>query len=229
MYPCGDHAITVELGAGIDIEVNRKVIAVADQIRRSRIRGVKDIIPAYCTVTVVYDIEKIDKAGQPTSYQSVCISIEKAISETVVGSVNGKKLLEVPVCYDPSLAPDIIAVAEMHGITTDELIGLHCGTIYHVYMTGFLPGFAYMGKIDDKIVTRRRSAPRTVVPAGSVGIAGEQTGVYPLDSPGGWQLIGQTPLTVFCADRERPCYFEAGDAVQFYPVSLDEFKKIKQP
>jgi inhibitor of KinA len=127
-----------------------------------------------------------------------------------------------------SLAPDIISLAETHELSVEEVISLHTAKIYRVYMIGFLPGFAYMGSVDEKLTTPRRMQPRTIVPAGSVGIAGEQTGIYPFDSPGGWQLIGQTPLQMFDATGATPCYLHPGDEVQFHAISIEEFKKAKK-
>ncbi len=229
IYPCGDHAVTIELGDTINAAVNEKVIALFGYLKEKQLTGVRDIIPAYHTVTIVYDIGVLRKQ-QPnaTSYHTMCTWLQDAMNAVKIAQASKTNLVRIPVCYDPSLAPDIESLSQQHNITVDGMINLHTGKNYRVYMIGFLPGFAYMGSVDEKIATPRRSQPRTLVPAGSVGIAGEQTGIYPLDSPGGWQLIGRTPVSLFAADKESPCYLQPGDEVQFYAISLTEYAKQKQ-
>lgn len=148
-----------------------------------------------------------------------------ALFETSISS-NPKHAdpVRIPVCYDSSLGPDLVSLANTHGLSAEEVIQIHTSRLYSVYMLGFLPGFAYMGTVDPRIQTPRRAAPRTQVPAGSVGIAGMQTGIYPLASPGGWQLIGRTPLPVFQPDASSPSLLQPGDHVQFYPITLQAFE-----
>ena len=134
-------------------------------------------------------------------------------------------MLRIPVCYHSSLAPDLHLLAVQLHLTTDELIRIHVATTYRVFMLGFLPGFAYMGPVDQRIVAPRHDRPRSAVPAGSVGIAGAQTGIYPMQSPGGWQLIGRTPLQLFTPHLLPPCLLQPGDEVVMYPISLDEFNQ----
>ncbi len=226
--PCGDHALTVQFGESISPEVHRHVINLYKHLSQLSGEGIRDIIPAYTTVTVVYDLAFFLKkyAGQPVS-EKLSRFIQEAIAEMQDAEIQTKRLVKVPVCYDASLAPDLFSLAEEKNITTEELIRLHTETIYKVYMLGFLPGFAYMGSVDAKIAAARKTDPRTKVPAGSVGIAGTQTGIYPFESPGGWQLIGQTPLPVFDAGKNSPCLFSPGDTVQFFPITLTEFKKMQ--
>lgn len=229
MYPCGDHALTIAWGNTIDISVNKSVIALFGVLQEANIRGVKDIIPAYNSITVVYDTALLKKDGKTkTVYEWMSRQVGKLIDSVEIGTDKKARLVSVPVCYDLSLAPDLASLAAEHQLTIEEVVKLHVGKIYRVYMIGFLPGFAYMGSVDNKIATPRKMNPRTTVPAGSVGIAGEQTGVYPFDSPGGWQLIGQTPLPMFSAKEEDPCLLQPGDDVQFYAVTLTEFEKIKK-
>lgn len=226
MYPCGDHAVTIELGEGVDGAVNRKGISLFTYLKKQSIKGVKDIIPAYHTVTIVYDTALLKKDIQaPTVYEWICEEIGKLINAFTPDVSATVRKLRIPVCYDLSVAPDLASLADLHKISVDEVIQLHTAINYRVYMIGFLPGFAYMGSVPEKIITPRKAKPRTVVPAGSVGIAGEQTGIYPFDSPGGWQLIGQTPVAMFDATKEEPCLLQPGDEVQFYPITLTEFQK----
>ena len=229
MYPCGDHALTIEWGNAIDISVNKSVIALFRVLQEANIKGVKDIIPAYNSVTIVYDTALLKKdCKTKTVYEWMSRQVGKLIDSVEIGTDKKARLVRVPVCYDLSLAPDLPSLAAEHQLTIEEVVKLHVGKIYRVYMIGFLPGFAYMGSVDDKIATPRKMNPRTTVPAGSVGIAGEQTGVYPFDSPGGWQLIGQTPLPMFSVKEEAPCLLQPGDDVRFYAVTLTEFEKIKK-
>lgn len=227
IYPCGDHAVTIELGDAIDLTVNEKVMALFGYVKAAQITGVQDVIPSYHTITLVYDITVLKKQSPASSvYEMMCGELQKAVNAYTATSYTVPRLVKIPVCYDLSLAPDLGSLAASHHLSVAEVIQLHTAKTYRVYMIGFLPGFAYMGSVDDKIITPRKEKPRTKVPAGSVGIAGRQTGIYPLDSPGGWQLIGQTPVQMFTIAKEEPCYLQPGDEVQFYPVSINEFKKL---
>ena len=229
IFPCGDHAVTIELGDKVDTAINQKVIGLFAYLKKQQIKGVKDIIPAYNTLTIVYDVALLKKqALNTTVYEMICEKIEKAIDSFTAYPPTIARLMRIPVCYDLSLAPDIKSLAALHKISIDEVIRLHTGKTYRVYMIGFLPGFAYMGTVDDKINTPRKPQPRTSVTAGSVGIAGAQTGIYPFDSPGGWQLIGQTPVQLFSVTKEEPCYLKPGDDIAFYSITITEFEKLKQ-
>jgi inhibitor of KinA len=135
--------------------------------------------------------------------------------------------IEIPVCYYPSLAPDLQSLADEKNLQVEEVIQLHTSRTYRVYMIGFLPGFAYMGKVDEHISMPRKTNPRTLVAEGSVGIAGEQTGIYPLDSPGGWNIIGQTPLRLFDAQKDELVLLRTGDSIKFFPIRLKEFLQMK--
>jgi inhibitor of KinA len=228
IYPCGDHAVTIELGDKIDASVNQKIIALFKFLKEQKFTGVKDIIPAYHTLTLVYDLASLKKNNSGNSvYEKMSQHLKNAFDKiSITGTTPGST--RIPVCYDLSLGPDISSLAELHQLSIDEVIKLHTAKTYRVYMIGFLPGFAYMGTVDEKINTPRKAQPRTLVPAGSVGIAGEQTGIYPFDSPGGWQLIGQTPVPMFDVNKDEPCYLQPGDEVQFYPVTIAEFEKLKK-
>lgn len=227
IYPCGDHAVTLELGDTISIPVNEKVITVFHYLQSRQIPGVKDIIPAYHTITLVYDLQYLKmKYPHENIFERVKKELENLVAAATKSSTSSREI-SIPVCYDVSVAPDLISLAEKSKLTIEEVIQLHSAASYRVYMIGFLPGFAYMGKVDEQIQAPRKAKPRTVVPAGSVGIAGEQTGIYPFHSPGGWQLIGQTPIQLFDTKKEMPCYLQPGDTVKFYSIDLTEFKKLQ--
>lgn len=227
LYPCGDHAITIQLGDHIDAGINNQVISLFTHLRSLQGEGIKDIIPSYHTVTVVYDLLFFKRRSPSASaYETVHDWLREEINNyALLPTVS--RLVRIPVCYDTSLVSDMDFIAGQHGLSAGEVIDLHVSRTYRVYLIGFLPGFAYMGSVDERIATPRRISPRVCVPAGSVGIAGEQTGIYPFDSPGGWQLLGQTPLPVFNADQSQPCLLQPGDEVRFYPITLAEFKQIK--
>lgn len=174
------------------------------------------------------EVKKQCRQGQ-TAFERIAKLLSRLAENLSVASTSEERLFKIPVCYDPLLAPDLGFVAKEHGIDTEHVIHLHTSITYHVYMLGFLPGFAYMATVDQKIATQRKAVPRTKVPAGSVGIAGDQTGIYPLISPGGWQLIGQTPLMLFNHQLTPPTLLQPGDQVQFYPISLTEYKQLKYP
>ncbi|MEN9685528.1 MAG: hypothetical protein RLZZ28_1314 [Bacteroidota bacterium] len=229
IYPCGDHAITVSWGNRIDHAINQKAVLFGRQLKQLAVRGIRDIIPAYASVTIVYDLGLLVKEkNQKTVYASMVDLVHNLLENNMEQIPDVAALKQIPVCYDQSFAPDLPLLAKLHEREIDEIIALHTGTVYRVFMTGFLPGFPYMGKLPAAIASPRKESPRAFVPAGSVGIAGEQTGIYPVDSPGGWQIIGRTPVRLFDKEKINPCFLAAGDEVQFYPISLKEYHQFKQ-
>jgi len=226
-YPAGDHAITFEFAAQIDEKINRRILALFFHLKKINMPGILDIIPAYCSLTIVYDQIVIHKLCEGYAYEFVRSWVEEEILNNNWESELPYRLIEIPVCYDASIAPDLNFLAKEKKLTVENVIQLHSSSVYHVFMIGFLPGFAYMGKVDECIAMPRKSTPSIFVKAGSVGIAGEQTGIYPLDSPGGWNIIGRTPLPIFNASREEPVLLSAGDKVRFVPISLKEFYRTK--
>jgi len=202
-------------------------MALFHELSNAKIVGAKDIIPAYTTITVVYDIAAIRKITNTAAYKYISEQIEKAISECDWKNESSPREIIIPVCYDISLGIDLPEMSNQKNISIEEIISIHTSATYNVYMLGFLPGFAYMGIVDDKIVVPRLSQPRKNVPAGSVGIAGNQTGIYPLDSPGGWNIIGQTPLRMFDINNTDPCLVKPGDKVKFVSISLEQFHQQK--
>jgi inhibitor of KinA len=223
-YTTGDHALTFSFGDIIDVAVNEFILQLFHQHQKLKHPGIKDCIPAYTTLTFVYDaLYFLSKKLNPIE------AIQQYVEEAIIlnasnGHHKATTLIRIPVCYEATCAPDLASLASIKQISTDTIIQLHTAITYRIFMNGFLPGFAYMGKVDEKINAPRLTTPRQKVPAGSVGIAGNQTGIYPMESPGGWQLIGRTPLSLFNTDSLKPCLLEPGDQVQFYPISFDEFE-----
>lgn len=226
IHPLGESSAAIDLGNIIDEQVNDKILAMESWLREHLFEGLKDIVIAYSSLTVLYDpfITYNKYVPGSTVFEFVKKKLEEAYNATVEFAGKKGKELSIPVCYDQEFGYDIRLLAAAKQMTVDELIDLHCSRSYRVYMIGFLPGFAYMGKVDPRLATPRKAQPREVE-AGSVGIAGWQTGIYPLQSPGGWQIIGRTPVKLFEPMNEPPVLLSAGDAVKFYPVSKEEFKE----
>lgn len=228
IYGLGDQALTIEWSAAIEEAANDKVMQAFSYWQKNPITGVTDLIPAYSSLTLVYDaaiIQQHSRGLSPFSWLSQQIN---AMSSSEIAVEEKTAPLIVPVCYDPSLAPDLEFAAGFAKLSIEEFIQLHSSKVYKVYMLGFLPGFAYMASVDKKIRLPRKESPRKLVAAGSVGIAGEQTGIYPLDAPGGWQLIGKTPLRMFDISKEDPCFFKPGNQVKFEPILLDAFHDLNE-
>lgn len=202
-------------------------MALFHQLTSMEMEGVKDIIPAYTTLMVVYDIQKIKQRTNLSAYEYMYKKLQAVLKVSCINPVTNP-CMEIPVCYDTFFGIDLNAIAEQKKISIEEIIQIHSSTQYHVYMLGFLPGFAYMGNVADRIVTPRLSTPRIQVAAGSVGIAGNQTGIYPLDSPGGWNIIGRTPIILFDTTKEQPCLLQPGNKIKFVSITKDEFESIKK-
>jgi KipI family sensor histidine kinase inhibitor len=214
----GDSALLVEYASDIDAAVNAAVLAASARVRQARVPGVRDIVPAFASFAVHFDPVVTD-AG---ALRDV---IDRAAAEPVPDEPgSAQPLFEIPVCYGGRFGPDLLEVAAWAGCTPQEVVGTHAARSYRVFMLGFLPGFPYMAAVDDRIAMPRRDAPRPLVAAGSVGIAGRQTGVYPFDSPGGWRVIGRTPLTLFEPAREPAALLAPGQRVRFRPMSASDFE-----
>jgi len=206
----GDSAVCVEFEERIDAEVNGRVVALAEAIEAERIGGVRDVVPTFRSVAIYFDPLRTD-------FDLLTERLERAAAEAPPAVTITQKPIRIPVCYGGASGPDLEEVARYAGMTEAEVIARHAAPVYRVFMLGFVPGFAYMGTVDPRIAVPRRSTPRLRVPSGSVGIAGGQTGIYPSETPGGWQLVGRTSLKPFDPSRAEPFLLKAGDAVQFYP------------
>ncbi len=215
--PAGDSAILISFGEVIDEGINGRVQAVARAVEETNFEWLVEVVPAYSSLLVVYDPLRVAYAEVETAIKPLL----NAKAEDFEG-----RLVEVPVVYGGQYGPDIEFVAEHNGLTVDEVVEIHSRPVYRVHFLGFLPGFAYLGGMDERIAAPRLERPRLKVPAGSVGIAGEQTGIYPLESPGGWRLIGRTPLRLFNPSKEPPTLLQPGDRVKFVPIEESEFKGI---
>ena len=217
----GESALVVEFEERIDPGVNARTIACAEAIQSAGLAGVRDIVPTYRSVAVYFDPLRTDT-------DALMHCVEHAASQPPpASSAAARAAVRIPVCYGGELGPDLGTVAAFAGLSEDEVVRVHASTTYRVFMLGFVAGFAYLGIVDGRIAAPRHSTPRMKVPAGSVGIAGMQTGVYPAETPGGWQLIGRTPLKPFDPSRDDPFLMKAGDAVRFYPIERDEYDRAR--
>ncbi|HEV9035133.1 MAG TPA: 5-oxoprolinase subunit PxpB [Puia sp.] len=231
IFPLGDSAVTLDIGdgKGIDEQNNIRALALHDWLQTHRFPGIVDIIVAYSSVSVFYDTAVVITQDQ-TAFSRIKALLTQAWQENdgvVPATVVAEgRLIRLPVCYEAAYAPDLEWVARETGLSCEEVINIHCAGPYRVYMIGFLPGFSYLGRVDPRLELPRKKFPVTVQ-AGGVGIAGMQTGVYPLNSPGGWQIIGRTPVRLFDPGMDPPVVLQTGDRVQFYPVGDDEFHRIR--
>jgi KipI family sensor histidine kinase inhibitor len=209
----------VEFGETIAPEINDRVHALAESLRWRPIPGVRDMAPAYASLLVCFDPLRI-------SSRRLAARLKNRAAKTKRGFSAGGKIVRIPVCYEGDFAPDMETVSRHTGFSPGEIIVRHTKPEYRIYMLGFLPGFPYLGGLDPALETPRLAAPRTKIPAGAVGIGGAQTGIYPLESPGGWQLIGRTPVKVYDPRRAEPFLYRTGDTIVFYPVSAAEYEVL---
>ena len=219
--PVGDRAISIDFGQVIDPKINRHIRQTIERIKELQLDGIIELVPTYCALLVEYD-------AMLYSYSDICNIIEPTLEEGMTDTTNELvTVVEVPTVYGGDFGPDLSFVASHNHLSEDEVVSIHSGTDYLVYMLGFIPGFTYLGGMDPRIATPRLSSPRTLIPAGSVGIAGEQTGTYPSDSPGGWQIIGRTPVTMYDMSKAQAALLNAGDYVRYVPIDESEFHRIK--
>ena len=221
LHPFGETAVMVEFGKGIHPELHRKVKALMDYLDRYPFPGMVEYVAAYASVTVFYDPVVISNKQAAALLQEVVGKLEQRNDAK-------PRLVEIPVCYGGECGPDLEFVAEHNRLTPAEVIEIHAGSQYLVYMLGFAPGFPYLGGMSERIAAPRRQTPRPAIPAGSVGIAGMQTGMYPIATPGGWQLIGRTPLELFCPAANPPTLLKSGDVIKFRPISPEEYQAAKE-
>ncbi len=207
-----DRSLLVSLGSGISLDTHRRVLALSRAVQTDPIPGVLNIHPAYCSVLVVFD-------PLLSTHDAVCAAVIERWDRASHASLPETRVVEVPVRYGGSDGPDLDDVASAHGLTADRVVELHSSAQYVAAFVGFVPAFAYLAGLPPELATPRLSTPRPSVPAGSVGIAGAQTGVYPFATPGGWRLIGRTPLLMFDASRTPMSLIEIGDRVRFVRVS----------
>jgi inhibitor of KinA len=226
--PLGDMALQIELGETIDEPTHRRVQTAWRALAAAPLPGVTEIVPAYTTVTVFYDPQLAVQAGAPVNNLFDWLTVQ--VSERMKNPPKMEKFkgrtIEVPVCYDDEFGPDLGLVAKQAKLSPAEVIKRHGKPEYLVYLVGFAPGFPYLGGLPKELETPRQARPRLVVPAGSVGIGGRQTGIYPFATPGGWNLIGRTPLKIFRPAEDPPVLLRTGDRVKFRAISMGEFTKL---
>lgn len=229
IFPCGESAVTLDLGTSISPESNERILQMHAMIIANPFLGLQEVITSYSSLTLVFDLFRMQKSL--AQGQTVLAYAEDSLARVFnnvsrMEEARGATHL-VPVCYDPSLAPDLNRLAREKDMEPSVFTQLHHSRAYRVYMIGFLPGFPYMGTLDERLFTERKRKPSKVI-AGAVAIAGSQTGIYPFESPGGWNIIGQTPMQLFNPRRNPPVTFNAGEHIQFYPISLHEFREMKK-
>jgi KipI family sensor histidine kinase inhibitor len=214
----GDRSVLVELGDDISPLVNQQVCNLFVGLDQQPIEGVLELVPGYRSLLVVYDPLQVN-------VEKLQNKIDETLSQLDTSRPPAPRTVEIPVVYGEEYGPDLEWVADFQKISPEEVIRLHTQPVYRVYMIGFMPGYPYLGEVPDELVTPRRDTPRTHVPQGSVAIAQKQTGIYPVESPGGWQLIGRTPVNLFDPGKESPSLLEMGDQVKFYAISKEEMLK----
>ena len=221
IHTAGDSSVLIEFGQEISPEINAKITAFVHLMKAQHVEGVKDMIPAFTSLLINYDPRVVN-------YGALKERLEKLLKLEVSQETAPSRIFDIPVCYGGEYGPDLENIAMHANLSTQEVIDIHSSEDYLIYMLGFLPGFSYLGGLDERIHTPRLANPRMKIPAGSVGIGGSQTGIYPLDSPGGWQLLGLTPVKTYDPNREIPILFEAGVYIHFVPVTEKDFLEIKE-
>lgn len=211
LLPAGDASILVEFANEIDDAVNNRVHALAQVLREQARPEIRDLVPAYSTLLVCFDPRRVSFAEMRAYLQTLLQSPQAYVAPP-------PRVIEIPTAYGGEFGPDLAFVAQHHGLTEAQVIRLHAGVTYRVYFLGFVPGFAYLGSVPESIAAPRLETPRPRVPAGSVGIAGRQTGIYPMETPGGWRLIGRTTLRLFDSSRDPPALLRPGDRVRFVVI-----------
>lgn len=215
----GDSALLVNFEQKIDEAIHQKVMALAAALKA--VPEATYLIPAYCSLTVGFD-------STLTSFPEMRELIEKLATIKTTEARSKSSIIEIPVCYDAEFALDLEEVMQQTGLSTTEIIELHTSTVFKVYMLGFVAGFAYMGSLPEALKVARKKQPRKLVNEGAVGLAGIQTGIYPTDAPGGWQIIGQCPIKMFDPTRAQPSLLQPGDLVQFKAIDAEAFEVLKQ-
>lgn len=220
--PLADDALLVRFGEVIDAAHNARALEASRLLRERNPPWLRDAVPAYASLAVFFDSGEID-AADPHAFVATELRASLRRQETAAAAT--ARIIDIPVCYEPEMAPDLVEAADELGIATDELVQRHSSASYTVAMIGFAPGFPYLLGLPDSLALPRLATPRTRVPAGSVAIGGSQTGIYPRESPGGWRLLGRTPLVLFDAARASPALLMPGDQVRFQRIDAAAFER----
>jgi inhibitor of KinA len=222
IFPLGDNALTVDFGNEISAELNDSVLKLASALDENSFPGFIELVPAYASLTVFYDVWTVRRNFPEfqTAFDAVKNRVERHIAQSPDFASSDFRSIEIPVCFATKFALDLEFVSASNNLTTETCLEIFLARIYRVYMLGFLPGFAYMGEVDRRIATARKTVPRLKVLPGSVGIAGRQTGIYSLESPGGWQIIGRTNIELFTPHAAKLTFLQAGDSVKFYAADF---------
>ncbi|MFX3622519.1 MAG: 5-oxoprolinase subunit PxpB [Ectobacillus sp.] len=226
LHPLADNAVIVQFGEYIEEQVYERVQAFSKYLEHQPLPWMVEYIPAFTTVTLFYDPMFYYRHASP--YEVVCHNLESILQTLENTQAQEKKIVEIPVCYGGEFGPDLEFVARHNKLSPQQVIDIHQNGTYLVYMIGFAPGFPYMGGMDERIAAPRKQSPSLAIPAGSVGIAGKQTGIYPIETPGGWQIIGKTPLPLFRPDHKNPSLLQAGDEIRFVSITPQQFQTIKE-
>lgn len=226
--PLGDQGLLLDWGGGLDPVVHQQVQGCWQRLRAMDLPGGLDLIPAYSSLAILWDpIFLLKNYPQQLPYELVKAWILPVLAEEMAHTAAGNaRTVAIPVCFERPYALDLLELAEQKQLSPAAFVERFCARTYQVYLLGFLPGFAYMGTVEAELASPRRAVPRATIPAGSVGIAGAQTGIYPLDSPGGWQVIGRTPWRMFLPEEEPPVRLRVGDEVRFYAIGAEEFLRL---
>ena len=230
-FQISENAISLEFGDDINEETLDIITRLNQSIRRNPFAGLLSTIPAYTTLTLYFNpVALMNDPGLKgsTTLDKISRYIKSIHVETKKDQQTQNQIMQIPVCYDPVFGFDLQELSSFYQLKKEEIIDIHSSAVYTVYMIGFVPGFPYLGGLSEKLTTPRKQNPRAAIPAGSVGIAGQQTGIYPLETPGGWQIIGRTPLKLFDVNRQQPSLLKAGDKLKFEPISLREFEQIER-
>ncbi|RPJ93961.1 5-oxoprolinase subunit PxpB [Rummeliibacillus sp. TYF005] len=224
--PFGDSALIVKFGSKINPKIAKYIQSLQNKLNKTPFTGYIESVPSYTNLTIYYSAISIYRDRKFHPFQFIKEYIEELLESINLLEETSSKLIEIPVCYGGDYGPDLELVAMQNNITMEEVIEIHSQPEYLVHMIGFAPGFAFLGGMDEKIGTSRKDVPRLKIPAGSVGIAGKQTGIYPFETPGGWQLIGRTPTKLFLPEVQPPSLLTAGDKIRFYPITEKEYKQL---
>ncbi|AKG37648.1 kinase inhibitor [Paenibacillus durus ATCC 35681] len=228
-YPLGDSAVLAEFGQSISSKIHKEIRAAVHRIEQDPFPGFIECVPSFTAVCVFYDLAalRIPERNR-TAYGHVCSILRDKLMLTEDGlRAESSRIIDIPVCYGGEFGPDLGYVAELNGLSKEDVVSIHSGGQYLVYAIGFAPGFPYLGGMPDTIAAPRKTTPRLRIPAGSVGIAGSQTGIYPIETPGGWQIIGRTPLELFRPGDSPPTLLQGGDYIRFCPIGPEEYRRLR--